>query len=72
MQYTVSEGKPYVTGLANFQDDTEDGSFWFIYKKPLSSTGNPTPVEESKLIYGVYIHLIKYLLVLKCFVNEMK
>lgn len=54
VQYSVSDGKPYVIGLANFQDDTDDGKFWFIYTKPLASTENPKLVEQSKLINVAY------------------
>lgn len=48
VQYTILEGKPYVSGLANYQDSIEDGLFWFIYRKPLSSNDDPVLVEDSK------------------------
>lgn len=47
VQYSVSEGKPYVVGLKNYQDNAEDGLFWFIYIQPLSPDSKPKLTEKS-------------------------
>lgn len=52
-----------MTSLANFQDDAEEESYWFIYRKPLSSTGSPILVEQSKLLNVTSIRFEKCIMV---------
>ncbi|GFS87093.1 low-density lipoprotein receptor-related protein 1 [Nephila pilipes] len=47
VEYSVVEGKPFVTALGGLQDDPETGTFWFVHLRTLNSDKQPELIELS-------------------------
>ncbi|GFT13496.1 uncharacterized protein NPIL_457211 [Nephila pilipes] len=47
VEYSLVEGKPFVTCLGGLEDDPETGNFWFLHLRSLKSDGQPEMMEQS-------------------------
>ncbi|GFS59265.1 gastric intrinsic factor [Nephila pilipes] len=46
-EYSVVEGKPFVTSLGGLEDDPETGTFWFVHLRALKSDGQPELMKQT-------------------------